>query len=52
MNTKMRLKIAIDILLFVMFLLLMAYQVVGDYLHAICGMAMLVLFLWHHILNV
>ena len=42
----------IDILMSVMLLLLMAYQVVGDYLHEICGTAMLVLFLMHHILNV
>ena len=52
MNTKMRWKIAIDILMSVMLLLLMAYQVVGDYLHEIFGTAMLVLFLVHHILNV
>ncbi len=52
MNTKMRWKIAIDILMSVMLLLLMAYQVVGEYLHEICGTAMLVLFLLHHILNV
>ncbi len=51
MNTKMRWKIAIDILMSVVLLLLMAYQVVGEYLHEICGTAMLVLFLVHHILN-
>ncbi|MBD5394003.1 MAG: DUF4405 domain-containing protein [Lachnospiraceae bacterium] len=52
MKTKMRWKMVIDILMSVMLLLLMAYQVVGDYLHEICGTAMLVLFLMHHILNV
>ena len=52
MNIKMRWKIAIDILMSVLLLLLMAYQVVGDYLHEICGTIMLVLFLIHHILNV
>ena len=51
MNTKMRWKIAIDILMSVMLLLLIAYQIVGEYLHEICGTAMLVLFLMHHILN-
>ena len=52
MNAKMRWKIAIDILMSVLLLLLMAYQVVGDFLHEICGTAMLVLSLVHHILNV
>ena len=51
MNIKMRWKIAIDILMSIVLLLLMAYQVVGDYLHEICGTSMLVLFLVHHILN-
>ena len=51
MNTKMRWKIVVDILMSVVLLLLMAYQVVGDYLHEIFGTAMLVLFLMHHILN-
>lgn len=51
MNTKMKWKIAIDILMSVVLLLLMAYQVVGDYLHEICGTVMLVLFLLHHGLN-
>ena len=41
MNTNMRRKIVIDILMSVMLLLLMAYQVVGDYLHEIFGPAML-----------
>ena len=41
MNTNMRRKIVIDILMSVMLLLLMAYQVVGDYLHEIFGTAML-----------
>ena len=41
MNTKMRWKIAIDILMSIVLLLLMAYQVVGEYLHEICGTAML-----------
>ena len=52
MNTKMRWKIVIDILMSVILLLLMAYQVVGEYLHEICGTTMLMLFLVHHILNV
>lgn len=51
MNTKMKWKIAIDILMSIVLLLLMAYQVVGDYLHEICGTVMLVLFLLHHGLN-
>ncbi|MDE7285080.1 MAG: DUF4405 domain-containing protein [Lachnospiraceae bacterium] len=49
---RMRCKIAVDVLMSIVLLLLMTYQVVGDYLHEIFGTAMLVLFLVHNILNV
>lgn len=52
MNAKMRGKIAIDILMSALLLLLMAYQVVGEFWHEVCGTVMLALFLAHHALNI
>ena len=49
---KSKIKIAIDILMTVALLLLMAYQVVGDTLHEWFGAGMLVLFIVHNVLNI
>lgn len=45
-------KIAIDILMSALLLLLMAYQVIGEFWHEVCGTVMIVLFLVHHALNI
>ena len=52
MNTKMKCKIAVDVVMSILLLLLMAYQVVGEELHEIFGTVMVVLFIMHHILNI
>ena len=44
-------KILIDICLTVSLLLLMPYSLIGETAHEWIGMAMLVLFIVHHILN-
>lgn len=49
---KPKIKIAIDVLMTVTLLLLMAYQIVGDTLHEWFGAGMLVLFIAHSILNI
>ena len=49
---KSKIKIAIDILMTVALLLLMAYQVVGQELHEWFGAGMLILFIVHNILNI
>lgn len=49
---KAKIKIATDILMTAMLLVLMAYQVVGDTLHEWFGAGMLVLFIVHNILNI
>lgn len=48
---KKKIKIVVDILMVVTLLLLMAYQLIGKAVHEWFGMAMLVLFILHHILN-
>lgn len=52
MNAKMKWKIAIDIIMSALLLLLMAYQVIGEFWHEVCGTVMLALFLTHHALNI
>ncbi len=52
MKAKIKIKIGIDFLMTVLLLLLMAYQVVGEELHEWVGVAMLVLFITHNILNI
>ncbi len=49
---KPKIKIATDILMTAMLLVLMAYQVVGDTLHEWLGAGMLILFIVHNILNI
>lgn len=52
MNLKLRWKIAIDVLMSILLLLLMAYQVIGEFWHEVCGGMMLALFFAHHALNI
>ncbi len=49
---KRRIKIGIDVIMLVLFLYLMRYHPgMGLRLHAVCGIALCVLFLLHHVLN-
>lgn len=50
-NKKLTIKIMIDIGMTVCLLLLMPYSLLGETAHEWIGMAMLVLFIAHHILN-
>jgi len=52
MNTKIKIKMAIDVLMTVFLLMLMAYQITGEMLHEWIGAGMLVLFLVHNMLNI
>lgn len=51
MKPKQILKIATDILMTIILLLLMAYSLVGEAAHEWLGIGMLTLFILHHILN-
>lgn len=51
MKPKMKIKMFIDLLMSIVLLCLMAYQIVGDYLHEWLGAGMLVLFIIHTVLN-
>lgn len=51
-NKKQRIKLAVDILLAATLLLLMPYELIGQEFHEIAGVIMLIVLLWHHILNV
>lgn len=51
MNPKMRIKIAVDIAMTVVLLLLMTYELVGQAAHEWLGIGMFVLFVLHHVLN-
>ena len=48
---KKRVRMAIDIIMVILMLLLMAYSLVGEELHEIAGVAMFVCFAIHQILN-
>lgn len=52
MQTKMKIKMGIDVWMTALLLLLMAYQVTGQKYHEWFGTGMLVLFLLHNILNI
>ena len=52
MQTKMKIKMRIDLSMTVLLLLLMAYQITGQKFHEWLGAGMLVLFLLHNILNI
>ena len=51
MSRKQTLKIAVDVLMTAVLLLLMAYSLVGEAAHEWLGIGMFVLFITHHILN-
>lgn len=51
MKKRKKAKIAVDILMSILLLFLMAYQVTGELWHEWCGAAMLFLFLVHNFLN-
>ena len=51
MKTKQKMKIAVDVAMTLALLFLMGYQFWGEALHEWIGTAMLLLFLFHHILN-
>lgn len=51
MSQKQKLKMAVDLLMTLALLLLMAYELIGQTTHEVVGTAMFLLFLFHHILN-
>lgn len=51
MNPKMIMKIATDVGMTILLLLLMAYELIGQAVHEWIGIGIFVLFLLHHILN-
>ena len=51
MKPKQILKIAVDIAMTVLFIVLMAYHVTGNKLHEWLGATLFLLFIIHHILN-
>ncbi|SHO45391.1 DUF4405 domain-containing protein [Anaerocolumna xylanovorans] len=51
MNTKVKIKISVDILMTITLFVLMCFQYTGNNNHEVAGAAMLILFLVHNILN-
>lgn len=51
-KTKLKLKPIIDILMTFALLLLMSYELLGSTAHEVVGVAMFVLFVVHHALNI
>ena len=51
MKPKQMIKMTVNILMTVSLLLLMAYTLVGEAAHEWIGIALFVLFIFHHILN-
>lgn len=51
MNTKKFIKIAVDVLMALIFLASMGYGLWGDFLHEVLGTALFMLFVIHHVLN-
>ncbi len=51
MGTDRKVKIGIDLLMFLALMLLMPYEMVGETTHEWIGMAMFCLFVLHHIMN-
>ena len=51
MKPKTILKIAVDLAMTILLLLLMAYSLIGESLHEWLGMGMFLLFVLHHVLN-
>lgn len=52
MNSKKFIKIAVDILMSIIFLASMGYGLWGDFLHEVLGTALFILFVTHHVLNI
>ena len=51
MNRKFKIKIAVDVLMTISLLFLMSFELIGDAAHEWLGMAMVFLFVVHHVLN-
>ena len=51
MNSKQKVKIAVDALMTVLLMVLMAYPITGQLAHEWAGAGMLLLFIAHHVLN-
>ncbi|MCD8054678.1 MAG: DUF4405 domain-containing protein [Lachnospiraceae bacterium] len=51
MKPKMKLKIAVDVAMTLLLILLMAYELVGEAAHEWLGMGICALFILHHVLN-
>ena len=51
MGRKQTIKTAVDALMTIALLMLMAYELIGQTTHEITGTAMLLLFVAHHLLN-
>lgn len=52
MSNKLKVKIAIDIVMTILMIALMAYSLTGQMLHEILGVIVFILFLIHNILNI
>ena len=48
---KKHIRIAVDVIMTVLLLMLMAYSLIGENLHEIIGTAIFVLYIAHHIIN-
>lgn len=51
MTTKRKIQIMVDLCMILLLPLLMAYNLIGEVAHEYCGVAMILLFLCHHLLN-
>lgn len=49
---KIKLKLATDVFMTIALLLLMTYEMIGSEMHEWIGMAMFILFVLHHVLNI
>lgn len=52
MILKKKVRIVVDILMFILFVLLMGYHIISDMNHEILGVFLFILFIIHHILNI
>ena len=52
MILKKKVRILVDILMFILFVLLMGYHIISDMNHEILGVFLFILFIIHHILNI
>ncbi len=51
MTTKRKIQIMVDLCMILLLPLLMAYNLIGEVAHEYFGIAMVLLFLCHHLLN-